>query len=326
MKKTSHIFAAISLSAVMLFSGCGTSQNIIFSTGCGKNNVFLIDDLRCPKKEALLYLENYKNLYGKVGTTDLFDGTFDDSVVTENIKSEVLDHLTRVYSLCLYAEENDLKLSDYDKQRVEFAAKEYYSSLSKDEKKFAGITSENDIVSIYTNLKLAEKVYDKLMKSVDSEVSEDEARVVDCYLLYVTDKATADSLKAQLDVGATYDRLLASYSEKDKTLVSFGRGEQSKEVEEAAFNLNDGELSDVVSADGGYYIIKCVSKYDEALSEENKNKILKKRKDKVISDLLSNQHDAYYSEYNDKLWDDITISDEDNVKTDSLFLTLDKAF
>lgn len=326
MKKMFVVPAALVLSASILLTGCGAGSKFIFSTGCGSNDVFMIDDKRCPKNEALLYLENYRTLYGRLGESDLFNGDFDDSVISKNVKSDVLDHLTRVYALDIYARDNDITLTSVDEDRIKAAAETYYSSLSKKDKAFAGINSKSDVVQIYENLRLADKVYDKIMKSIDSEVSEDEARVVDCYLLYVSDKATADDIKNQLNGGADFATLLSNYSEKDKNLVSFARSEQSKEVEDAAFSLDNGQVSDVISADDGYYIIQCVNKYDEDLSEANKKKILKKRKQKVLNDILKEQHKDYYSEVNDNLWDDISIKDVKDTDTDSLFKTLDSAF
>lgn len=318
--------AALVLSMSILLTGCGAGKKIIYSTGCGGNDVFMIDDKRCPKNEALLYLENYRTLYGRLGESDLFSGDFDESVISKNLKSDVLDHLTRVYSLDIYARDNDISLTSVDEERIKAAAENYYSSLSEKDRSSAEINSKNDIISIYENLRLADKVYDKIMKSIDSAVSEDEARVVDCYLLYVSDETMAYDIKNQLNNGATYENLLSSYSEKDKSLVSFARGEQSEEVEKTAFSLDNDQISDVIEADDGYYIIKCVNKYDENLSEANKKKILKKRKDNVLNDILKEQYDDYYSELNDDLWKTIKIQDVKDTNTNSLFSTLDSAF
>lgn len=323
MKKRNFL-PIILLAMTVVLSGCG--GKLVVSTGTNGNEAFMIDDMRCPKSEALIYLSNYKNLYGRIGESDLFDGEFDDSIISGNVKKDALSHLTKVYALDIYARDNEMTLSGIDEERIKKAAENYYSSLSDEDKSFAGVTSKDEIVKMYENLRLAEKVNEKLMKSIDSEVSEDEARVVDCYLLFVTDKSLANDLKAQLNAGATYDRLLASYSEKDKTIVSFARGEKSKEVEDASFNLDNDQISDVVEADDGYYIIKCVNKYDEELSEANKNKILKKRKEKLMNDIYNEQADKYYSEINDKLWDKISVDDAKDTKTNSFFSTLENEF
>ena len=81
-----------------------------------------------------------------------------------------------------------------------------------------------------------------------------------------------------------------------------------------------------MEADDGYYIIKCVNKYDEELSEANKNKILKKRKEKLMNDIYNEQADKYYSEINDKLWDKISVDDAKDTKTNSFFSTLENEF
>ena len=40
-------------------------------------------------------------------------------------------------------------------------------------------------------------------------------------------------------------------------------GQLLEEVEDVAFNMNDNEISQMITTDNGYYFIKCVSKLDQ---------------------------------------------------------------
>ena len=59
---------------VVALSLCGCTVNdhiVYFSGGAGFGNVFRIGDLKCPVKEAKVYLANYKNLFGTIGSVSL---------------------------------------------------------------------------------------------------------------------------------------------------------------------------------------------------------------------------------------------------------------
>ena len=59
---------------------------------------------------------------------------------------------------------------------------------------------------------------------------------------------------------------------------------QPQEVEAVAFELGDGETSDMISTDDGYYFIKCISKLDREKTEQNKVTILQKRQQEQFND------------------------------------------
>lgn len=51
-------------------------------------------------------------------------------------------------------------------------------------------------------------------------------------------------------------------SEDSQTELYAAKGTLPQEVEAVAFELGDGEISDMISTDDGYYFIKCISKLD----------------------------------------------------------------
>ncbi|MCR5546525.1 MAG: hypothetical protein K6F30_08640 [Lachnospiraceae bacterium] len=320
MKK--KIIAVFTLIFVLVsFSGCTIGEHqVYFTGGTGFSNVFRIGDMKCSKKEALLYLATYKNLYGTVGETSLWSDGFQTDTIEESIKAGVLAHLTRVYSLNIYAEENGITLTENETLAAQKAATEYFNGLEKNDRKDIGV-KESDIEKIYERYVLAEKVYFQLMDQVDEEVSEDEARIMDAYVLFTTSQENALTVMNALSAGGSFETLLGTYGEGDKTLQSIGRGTYSTEVEDVIFQLDDEEISECIQTDEGYYFVECVDKYNEELSETNKANVISKRKEQVISDMISEQNVNYYSELNTRLWENLKV-DED-VVTSNFFTVLE---
>ena len=104
------------LTGSMLLSGCEImGKKIYFKTGAGSDNIFRVSDLYCPENEAKTYILNTKNIYGNVYDNSVLSKDFNSKEVASGIEKKALDHLIRVYALCLYSEENKIELSDDEK-------------------------------------------------------------------------------------------------------------------------------------------------------------------------------------------------------------------
>lgn len=306
-----------------IFTGCSVGdRQIYFASKSGRGDVFKIGEMSCPKEEAKVYLANYKNLYGNLYGTDLWTEEYDTEEMEGSVKDAVLSHLTKVYALNVYAGQQGILLSDAEEEGVEKAAKEYYDSLNRKDKLYTG-ASKADIREMYRHYALAEKMYVQLMESVDSNVSEDEARVIDTYVLFVTDVKLANQIDKKIKNGATFERLASSYNELDSIKATFGRGTYDQAIEDVVFSLDNDEVSPKIETDDGYYFFQCINKYNEKLSEENKSVIVEQRQRQAMEDVKSSIEKTYYSHFNTKLWDKISAPASADVTTNSFFTTLD---
>ena len=325
IKAVSVILAATLLAGT--FSGCKIAGKEIFlSTGSGVGNVFRIGNLRCSEKEARVYLANYYNLYRHVGEVDLWSANLNTDHLTENLKQAVLDHLSMVYAMNEYAREEDISLSETEKQKVEAAAQAYYDSLTVDDRAYLK-TSVSDLDKIYEHYALAQKVYANLMTQVDEEVSEDEARIMDAIEVRMPKDNQADVALARSELQAAESKdqavlVAQKYSLGDKEMVSFGRGSFPEEVEERAFALDDGESSAPVISGDDVYLFYCVDKYDKKLSEENKVNVIASRKKALISEIIEKQTKDEFSYLNQSAWDDLDANPGNSVETNSFFTLL----
>ncbi|MBQ7678074.1 MAG: peptidyl-prolyl cis-trans isomerase [Lachnospiraceae bacterium] len=321
MRRIVNLLAVIFIG--ILLSGCTVNgRQVVFTFGGGAFSIFKMGPLRCPDNEVRVYLANYKNIYGRVGETDLWNGGFDVDRMEESIRMLSAQHLARVYSMNLYATDHDIALDEKELTQVKTAAAAYYNSLSAGERAYMQV-SENDIEQLYRRYATAQKVYAGLMDSIDEEISEDEARVMDAYVLFVAGEEAAASVEEAIARGDSFEKLCASYSRKDKGKVSFGRGTYPKAVEEAAFDLDDGEISGRIADEYGYYFVCCINKYNRALSEQNKDDIVGVRKEQAINEIISSQSRDYYSVFNEAHLDAIPFDGSEAITTDSFFSTIE---
>ena len=63
---------------------------------------------------------------------------------------------------------------------------------------------------------------------------------------------------------------------------SLGRGQETENYEEAAFALEEGQISAPVESEGKYYIIKCIDSYNEEETAKRKSELSLARKDQAF--------------------------------------------
>lgn len=274
---------------------------------------------------AKLYLSNYRNLYGSAYGMDLWQYDFGDASLEDYVKDVTLQELSRIVCMDLLAEKQQMSLTDEENNLVKQAAQEYYDSLSDAEKSYMDV-HETDILEAYENYALAEKLYQTLTQGVEEEVSDDEARVIRVQQIYVSDEQTAEKVQKLLNDGDDFASVAGTYNEKGKVETTVARGDYPQDVENIAFNLDNDAQSDMIVTDDGYYFVKCLNKFEEQLTQDNKSNIRIKREKEQFEDTYQEFVDSSMFELNEALWSSITLDDTSDIQTDSFFDVYDKYF
>ena len=169
MKKKRWKLAGIFLMAALTvpsLGGCkvGNTQ-IRLSSGQLRNHnaIVRINDHKYDIRYAKLYLCNYRNLYGKAYGTDLWESY--DADLEQYVKDVTVQELTHIACMDILAENQDMHLSEQEKKQAARAAKEYYQSLTEEEKTFIGLY-EREIRTAYEEYALAEKLYHALQREM----------------------------------------------------------------------------------------------------------------------------------------------------------------
>ncbi len=305
-------------------TGCQIgNKDIVVSGTLSSRQVFTLDKSACSLKEAKVYLANYQNIYGTAYTIDLWQHDFGDASLLDYVKDITLEELTRVYTMDLLAQSQEVTLSEDETAKVAEAAKEYYASLSEDETAYMDV-AETDIAEYYTHYALAQKLYHSLTNGVNEEVSDDEARVMEIMQIYVTDEDRAHEVEQKLAQGDDFASVANNYNELSAIQVTVSRDDLPDEVEEVAFQLDDNAVSGMIAAGNGYYFIKCLNKYNEELTEANKSNIVEKREKEAFDDVYNEFVASLSSRLNTDLWDGIELTTDGSIQTNSFFAVFEK--
>jgi foldase protein PrsA len=281
--------------------------------------VFSVNEQECELPEAMIYLCNYKNLYGSAYGIDLWEYEFEDESLETYVKDMALAELVRITCMDILAEEREMELEKSETDLAEKAAEEYYGSLSEDEIAYMGV-KQSDVVAAYEHYALAMKLYQTLTTSVEKEVSDDEARVMRIQQIFVADEETADVVADKLEAGEDFSAVAGTYNEADTIEIYIARGDMPDAVENVAFELDDGAVSGKIAVDGGYYFIRCLNKFEEELTEANKDVIRERMEKGQFEDVYNGFVSNAVYEQNDELWDSVTIEEnEDIITTEDFF-------
>lgn len=311
------------VASMLLLCGCKIGNTeIVYLQNIWPNQVFKIDDEVCSKKEARVYLVNYRNIYGASYGVDLWQQDSNEESLETYIKEKALTQMARIKCMNGLAKEKDISLSGEEKKKAAKAAEIYYKSLSKEERKYLDV-KQSDIEDMYQEYLLAAKVYQSLTDKVDTEISDDEARVMEVMQIFVSDEKKAEEIKARLQNGEDFAALAGSYNEKGSIQTSFGREDVPKEVAEEAFELDNDQITDAIKTDEGYYFIKCMNKYNRKLTDENKETLLGERKQEAFNKEYHAYMESVSKVLNQRLWEKIKVDAPKEIKTDSFFEVID---
>lgn len=336
----------ILLLEVFLLSGCDKDKTkIVFTTGFEEDVVFKIEDISCTKSEIMIYLVNTENIYDEVFGEKIWKVPYDGKDVESRYKETILARISQIKAMNLYAKEIGVNLNDEEKKNISMAANEYFSSLSNEEKQLFNV-SEDLLYNMYAEFAVANKVYEEVTKGVNPEISDDEARTVTIRSILIktynidengnkiqySQQMKADAMKRAYEIlgkikaGEEFEILEADYNEDEKSSYSFARGVMPKVIEDAAFNLDEGEVSDVIESEYGYHIIKVISNFDEEQTDINKQLIVSKRKEEAFVETYDNYIKTLTSSINMDLWNSISYERSEGVSTMTFFDVYDKYF
>lgn len=320
---------------ILVFSitGCtkeAMSREIVFTTGLTSSEVFKIGGLPCTVGEAKLLLVNVKNQYEAAFGEEIWEQEIEGKNFQIYVKDIVKNQLAQLKCMVLLAEEKGISLTVEEEELVKKAAEIYNRSLDNKEKELLGITIE-EIQGVYTNLAIAEKLYQSLTQDVEEEISDAEAKVIVIWHIYkdCTGLSEKEKKEKRRELLNLRDQLLAQeadfaflaeeYSDDKRLEYSFGRGEMEQSLEEAAFSLASGEISGIVETRNGYHIIKCIDDYDEEKTGLNKVELLKKRKQEAFDQEYAVFIKGVLSEFNEKVWKNITFEELEGIHNKNLY-------
>ena len=324
-------------------TGCGSDKEesntkVVLTTGFEKDEIFRIESISCKLPEIMVYLTNTQNQYESVYGSQIWEANVEGVTLEQNIKDTALARIAQIKTMNLLAQEHGVELSKQEQEAVAMAAKTYYDSLNEKEKELMGV-DEDIVEGLYAEYALANKVYQFIIRDINPEISDDEARTITVQHVLIktyaldgtgakidyTSAAKADAYALAQEVleqakeGTDFEELIERYSEDNKGTYSFGKGDMEAAFEEAAFNLETGEISDIVETKFGYHIIKCISTFNRTETDANKVKIVEERKKEVFGEEYDTFVQTLTRNLNEELWESVAFIHDAEVTTADFF-------
>ena len=311
MKRMGYRLAAAAVAAVLAVgsSGCRVgNEEVTISRGMADDEVFLIDGKVCTLPVMKLLLMNNMNLHGESYGIDLLQN--EDLKVQKKFEQYVkkisMDEITRVYSMVALANAQGVTLTDEQKELAQWAGEDCFQSLTDEEVAYLNISQEN-VQDIYEKYALADKLYQSLVQDVNEEVSDDEARVMEVRQIYTMNEEQARKALADLEAETEFSTVAANYNEADEISLTLQRGMLPEEAETVVFSMEDGEISDLIETDQGYYIFCCDNKFDEEQTQIHKQDIVEQRKQEAFHSVYDPFVETIHSKLNESVWDDLSV-------------------
>ncbi len=347
-KKKLAVCCLLLLLTALLF-GCkipDKDTKIVLTTGFEENEIFRIESMSCYMPEVMVYLTTIQNQYESAYGPEIWTVDLNGISLEESVKETVIAQIAQIKTMNLLAQHHGVTLDENELNLVSKAAEEYFTSLSEAEKQAMGATEET-IFGLYSEYALAHKVYEYIIKDINPEISDDEARtitvqhiLIKTYALDGTGKKIEYSENSKADAreeaeeiltlarqeDADFEALVLEYSEGEPGNLSFGKGETEESFEEVAFNLEKGEISEIVETEYGYHIIKCINTFNREETDANKVKIVEKKREEVFGQ----EYDAFVKtltrDLNSELWETVTLLHNDEITTHTFFAIYNQYF
>ena len=332
---------------VLIMTACSTDRGkVVFTTGFEEDELFRIGEVSCSLPEYMIYLTNMQNKYEEAFGEEVWNISFENATLEDNVKDIALAQIAQMKSVYLLAVQSEVELDPEEEDKLEKATKEYFASLSETELEAMGVT-ETDIRNLYREYALAQKVYEQIVSQVNPEISDDEARTVVVEQIYIKTHVVDGSGKkieysastkeeclatmqeiqeALLTEGKDFTELAGKYSESEDIRLALQKGDAIAAIDNVVFNLRKDEISDIVETAEGYYIFKCISTLDRAQTDANKLVIVEQRKKAAFEQEYDAFVNALARKLNEKLWKKVELIRVQGVDTSNFFAIYNKYF
>lgn len=269
----------IFLTLTALLYGCSARETL----SSGKNG-----EKEYQRAETMVLVTTERLRYEEVYTEKVWNAAVDNRGTTFEtvLLSQIHDFLRELKLMSMMAQEKKITLTSREKEKAKEAAGEYMRALGEAGAKEFGLT-EQDMENLFTDYWVSEKLVEQLTEGMNLEVSDSEAKVITVSQIELSDEGRAREVLSRLsEEGADFSSIAKEYSEDPEMKKQIFYGLKGREYEEAAFSLAAGEISGVLEDSGKYYILKCVSDYDESATRTHKEQMIRQRK-----------NEAFYSTY-----------------------------
>ncbi len=295
------------------------------------NYVATVEGEKISLSEFKVYLYIAQQEFEKLGDEDIWDTSFEAGLTAEEAaKERALDSLVHVKISSKQAKKMNISLTKEQEEQAEIDAQNFLDSLTSAQLKNIAITKEQ-MIKIMEEKAIYKRVYEEVTKNF--EISEKDFEI--SYKEYISKQDTT-ALSNKLDIeyifispmnaeqtnqqdlakeilekaesGEDFKQISKEYYNSNEFVVNSGseiieKGKYIEKLENIAYNLEIGEVSQLIILDNDYYIIKLNGIIDDA-KQEYRQKYIKQKQDEIFEQEY-NSWKTKEPEKNMELWNSI---------------------
>jgi foldase protein PrsA len=304
IKRVSLLAAALALSIVV--AGCGIVKK---NPEAEKNSaVAKVNGQVITKEEFDQEFEFYKNSFEAQYGSDIWNQDIDGRKFTDVVKEQVVEALINDRLVLEDAQKQGIEVTQQEADLEIQEIKDYYGDEQEflellaaqglNEEQFVGKVKQDIIKSKYRE-KVLENVSvseEDIRQYYDENTKEFKNDTVRASHILLDTREEAEEVLAKVKAGEDFNQLAEQYSVDPSAKTSmgdlgeFGYGDMIEPFEQAAFALDEGEISDIVETQFGYHIIKV---FDKTIVDPSP---FEEVKDGIESSLLYYEREARYSQ------------------------------
>lgn len=272
-------------------------------------------------KEAMSYLYLLKRQY----ETSLGEGVWSLGIeegesFSDYAKEAAITNLTQLKIICQQAKKEGISLDEEELYEAGKTARELLEAASEEDREKFGLTEEI-LTGIYADNTLAAKFFDVTTGEVDTNISDEEARQVTIqYASVLTEgldeehkkkaKKEAKKLLSDAKEASSFLNFASSNSDSETVELTFGKEDMPEEFGAEAMGMKTGEISPLIEGKKGYYILYCISDFNEDATTAKKEALIDERRDKLFREKYKEWSKDYKVVVSTALWEEASFTQE----------------
>ena len=304
---------------MLSMAGCSIGKTKVkVATGLSSKELFKIGDQTCLKNEALVYATAQKKLIEDAYGSEIWNVSTNGTTVKDYVQDSLKDFLAQLKCIHQMADDNQVVLTDQEKTLAVNCTKEYMKNLSEEEKNNLGVDQE-EIQKIYEEYILYNKVEIELTNEKVEQSSDNDARIMQVNMIVLSKEKTAKAVLKKAKAGEDFEKLAKKYSQESQIQYALSREMFGEEFSNQVFDLEKGQISDIIKSDDKYYIVYCIQDYDKDATSEHKEELEKEKRQEIFDKLYKEYVDKLSSQFNKSVWKQIDIETIPSVKKADFF-------
>lgn len=271
--------------------------------------VISVGETTVPYSEYRSYYYFMDHQYEELLGEEVWKQSIGDKTIGQIAIEDVLRMIIQVKVIVKEAERQGVILEADEKEDADYNANKLCESLDEKTKQEAMITSQ-EMMKIFEENRLAEKMYHVITGQVGSDASVSSAKAIEILQLFKKaddsnrDKVNKEMQSLQKKI-ASSDKSFYYHAKQESELpevqVIVGTLDEGQNIWKTAESLEIGVVSPVIQEADGFYLIYVLKKNDEEMNNEYRNRVISENQTKSFQETYNEWSGHYTVEVSDAL-------------------------